>query len=48
MSVFNWGIYAGIGIAFPIGRYITEANLWELVSTHQNLEVDTDVKNVRT
>lgn len=28
MSIFNWGIYAGIGLAFPIGRYITELNLW--------------------
>lgn len=31
MSIFNWGIYAGIGISFPIGRYITEANFWDLV-----------------
>lgn len=30
MSIFNWGIYAGIGISFPIGRYITEANFWDL------------------
>lgn len=30
MSIFNWGIYAGIGISFPVGRYITEANLWDL------------------
>ncbi|XP_065201677.1 protein spinster homolog 1 [Planococcus citri] len=28
MSIFNWGIYAGIGLAFPIGRYITELDLW--------------------
>lgn len=31
MSIFNWGIYGGYGIAFPIGRYITQANLFELV-----------------
>lgn len=31
MSIFNWGIYAGIGLAFPIGRYITELNLWNQV-----------------
>ncbi|KAI5711924.1 hypothetical protein M8J75_004332 [Diaphorina citri] len=30
MAIFNWGIYAGIGISFPIGRYITEANFWDL------------------
>ncbi|XP_026470837.1 uncharacterized protein LOC113375103 [Ctenocephalides felis] len=30
MSIFNWGIYGGYGIAFPIGRYITQANLFDL------------------
>uniref|UniRef100_A0A8D8PNV6 Protein spinster homolog 1 n=1 Tax=Cacopsylla melanoneura TaxID=428564 RepID=A0A8D8PNV6_9HEMI len=30
MSIFNWGIYAGIGISFPVGRYITAANFWNL------------------
>lgn len=32
MAVFNWGIYAGIGLAFPIGRYVTEMNVGGLVS----------------
>lgn len=32
MSVFNWGIYGGYGIAFPIGRYVPEINAWDLVS----------------
>lgn len=30
MAIFNWGIYGGYGIAFPVGRYITAANLWGL------------------
>ncbi|KAL0273122.1 UNVERIFIED_CONTAM: hypothetical protein PYX00_005874 [Menopon gallinae] len=30
MSIFNWGIYGGYGIAFPVGRYIPELNLWDL------------------
>ncbi|KAL0134891.1 hypothetical protein PUN28_001578 [Cardiocondyla obscurior] len=30
MSIFNWGIYGGYGIAFPIGRYVTELNAWDL------------------
>ncbi|KAL1114880.1 hypothetical protein AAG570_007704 [Ranatra chinensis] len=30
MSIFNWGIYGGIGLSFPVGRYITELNAWEL------------------
>lgn len=30
MSIFNWGIYGGYGIAFPVGRYVTAANLWGL------------------
>ncbi|XP_046418082.1 putative metabolite transport protein HI_1104 isoform X1 [Neodiprion virginianus] len=30
MSVFNWGIYGGYGIAFPIGRYVPEMNAWDL------------------
>ena len=33
MSIFNWGIYAGIGLAFPIGRYITELNIWNKVTS---------------
>lgn len=27
MAIFNWGIYGGYGIAFPVGRYITKLNL---------------------
>jgi MFS family permease len=27
MSIFNWGIYGGYGIAFPVGRYITKLNI---------------------
>ncbi|XP_012232877.2 hexuronate transporter [Linepithema humile] len=30
MSIFNWGIYGGYGIAFPVGRYITKLNAWDL------------------
>ncbi|XP_039298652.1 protein spinster homolog 1 [Nilaparvata lugens] len=30
MSLFNWGIYGGIGLSFPVGRYITELNAWGL------------------
>lgn len=30
MSIFNWGIYGGYGIAFPVGRYITKLNFGEL------------------
>lgn len=32
MAIFNWGIYGGYGIAFPVGRYITKLNLLDLVS----------------
>lgn len=32
MAIFNWGIYGGYGIAFPVGRYITKLNIWNLVS----------------
>lgn len=28
MAIFNWGVYGGYGIAFPVGRYITKLNLW--------------------
>lgn len=31
MAIFNWGIYGGYGIAFPVGRYITKLNIWDLV-----------------
>ncbi|KAI4454985.1 spinster [Holotrichia oblita] len=30
MSLFNWGIYGGYGIAFPVGRYIPRLNIWDL------------------
>ncbi|XP_058799466.1 putative metabolite transport protein HI_1104 [Phymastichus coffea] len=30
MSIFNWGIYGGYGIAFPVGRYVPEINAWDL------------------
>ncbi|CAB3219906.1 unnamed protein product [Arctia plantaginis] len=30
LSIFNWGIYGGYGIAFPVGRYIPELNIWGL------------------
>jgi predicted MFS family arabinose efflux permease len=30
MAIFNWGVYGGYGIAFPVGRYITKLNLWNL------------------
>lgn len=31
MAIFNWGIYGGYGIAFPVGRYITKLNISGLV-----------------
>lgn len=31
MAIFNWGIYGGYGIAFPVGRYVTKSNIWDLV-----------------
>ncbi|XP_067015367.1 probable sulfoacetate transporter SauU [Anabrus simplex] len=30
MSIFNWGIYGGYGIAFPVGRYVPQINAWDL------------------
>lgn len=30
MSIFNWGIYGGYGIAFPVGRYIPPLNIWDM------------------
>ncbi|KAG5893319.1 hypothetical protein JTB14_000278 [Gonioctena quinquepunctata] len=30
MSVFNWGIYGGYGIAFPVGRYVPPMNSFGL------------------
>ncbi|XP_014094038.2 MFS-type efflux pump MSMEG_3705 [Bactrocera oleae] len=30
MAIFNWGIYGGYGIAFPVGRYITKSNFFNL------------------
>lgn len=31
MAIFNWGIYGGYGIAFPVGRYVSKLNIWDLV-----------------
>lgn len=36
MAIFNWGIYGGYGIAFPVGRYITRLDIWNLVSLLRN------------
>ncbi|CAH4028002.1 probable 4-methylmuconolactone transporter [Pieris brassicae] len=30
LSIFNWGIYGGYGIAFPVGRYVPTLNAWGL------------------
>ncbi|KAJ8682906.1 hypothetical protein QAD02_018698 [Eretmocerus hayati] len=30
MSVFNWGIFGGQGITYPVGRYISALNFWGL------------------
>lgn len=30
MAIFNWGVYGGYGIAFPVGRYLTKLNVWDL------------------
>lgn len=30
MAIFNWGIYGGYGIAFPVGRYIPPLNIGNL------------------
>lgn len=30
LSIFNWGIYGGYGIAFPVGRYIPSLDAWGL------------------
>ena len=30
MSIFNWGIYGGYGIAFPVGRYVPLMNSFDL------------------
>ena len=32
MSIFNWGIYFGYGIAFTVGAYVTKANILNQVS----------------
>lgn len=32
MAIFNWGIYGGYGIAFPVGRYITKLDIGGLVN----------------
>jgi MFS family permease len=38
MSIFNWGIYGGYGIAFPVGRYVPQMNTWDLVSDVSKLD----------
>lgn len=30
MAIFNWGVYGGYGIAFPVGRYLTKLNVFDL------------------
>ncbi|XP_046385579.1 putative metabolite transport protein HI_1104 [Ischnura elegans] len=30
LSIFNWGIYGGYGVAFPIGRYVPKLDAWGL------------------
>jgi hypothetical protein len=35
MSIFNWGLYGGSGLAFPVGMYIPVMNAWNLVSDFQ-------------
>lgn len=46
MAIFNWGIYGGYGIAFPVGRYITKLNIWNLVSSinHKNTNCSSQCK----
>lgn len=39
MAIFNWGIYAGIGLAFPVGRYVTEMNVGGLVSNNMLITI---------
>lgn len=36
MAIFNWGIYGGYGIAFPVGRYITKLDIGGLVIIQMN------------
>jgi MFS family permease len=35
MSIFNWGLYGGSGIAFPVGIYVPLMNTWDLVSDRE-------------
>ncbi|KAJ8682912.1 hypothetical protein QAD02_018704 [Eretmocerus hayati] len=30
MAIFNWGVYGGYGIAFPVGRYVAALDIWGL------------------
>lgn len=32
MAIYNWGVFGGQGVAYPVGRYITQLNIYELVS----------------
>jgi len=34
MSMFNWGIYIGYGLAFTIGNYVTQADILGQVCLH--------------
>lgn len=47
MAIFNWGIYGGYGIAFPVGRYITKLNIWNLVrsTSHSFIHYKYFIKN---
>lgn len=40
MSIFNWGIYGGYGIAFPVGRYVPGLNVWDLVSFNSSADLE--------
>ena len=33
MSIFNWGIYIGYGLAFTVGNYVTAADILGQVSS---------------
>ena len=33
MSLYTWGIYVGYGLAFWVGIYFTELNIFDLVSS---------------
>lgn len=37
MAIFNWGIYGGYGSAFPVGRYVTGMNVFNLVCSSNDV-----------